>query len=99
MIAHIKHKLAQATIGRLSRKRYVSVFTSLVTLDGPAVGTIWWDSQQPKLQPFTVAEVTATEIIYTDGGHDGRKDFLHMVESRRYLLLGVQTEPHTHLQT
>lgn len=98
-------KLAVRTQRRIKGKKYRPLFSTFLTAEGPAKGTIWFDRENPKANPFTIGEVgwsmgQRQTVWFTRGDNDGEiaellEDFLQRAEEGRYVLIGV-TPPHVH---
>lgn len=90
----ISIKLAARTIRKLkstTRSKSLPIARStLLTTDGPAVGTIWWMSKEPNEPPLIVTEVTELKVMYADGGFDWLDGFLREVDEGRYVLIGTE---------
>lgn len=93
-------RLGRSCGSRLKRKKYVSCCTTFLTVDGPAEGTIWFDTQNSKEQALTVERVRNGRVIF-DGlcnwvrpaprGPARTKrlpDFLEGCRTGRYVLIG-----------
>lgn len=86
-------KLASKTQRTLGRKRYVPITTSFVTEEGPSVGTIWFDRDDPKREPMIVSSVEYRGDGYFRVRYEFDWDslgiFMRRVADGRYILIGV----------
>lgn len=99
MVQNIVTRFASKTKAWLKKARYVNVFTTLCTLDGPAVGSIWLDIRPETsmdMVPVTVDTVDSVadgKVTYTDGNWDDVSDFIEFVRAGHYVLVGIQSDP------
>lgn len=93
--------LPRDTQRRLCRKQYVEIKTSFVTDEGPAPGTVWFDTTAPECEPLIVEEVcrTLNRVLYAGGPQDSLGGFLDYVREGRYVLIGVVPAPASYTVT
>jgi hypothetical protein len=93
-------KLACRTHRSLLRTRYLPVSTTFLTLDGPEIGTIWFDKDHPKKPPRFVKSVDkpGNRVRYEDGW-EYLSNFFENVRTGRYVLIGVIPDTHMHVVT
>ena len=101
-------RLARHTSSRLKKKKYIRCHTSFLTVEGPVVGTIWFDSQNVTEQTLTVEQVKNGRVYFDGLCHWSRpgprgparkkllRDFLEGCVTGRYVLIGcTETYPHS----
>jgi len=98
-------KLSRSSQKKLKKNRYKFVHTTFITKDGPAQGTIWFDSATPSKPPRSVEcvihEVKHIELsfVWFEGGeHEMLDHFMLMVEIGQYILIGVTPLTHSHTE-
>lgn len=98
-------KLALNTQRRILKKKFRPLHTTFLTVEGPAVGTIWFDKDMPRREPVTVTNISndikgrPTVYYDDDGSWDTVEAFLKCAKEGRYILIGVKPpHPHSHVE-
>lgn len=101
-----KITLSRSSQRKLVKNRYKFLHTTFLTQDGPAEGTIWFDTAEPRKQPRCVEAVIhevkrrgASFVWFEGGEHETLDHFMLMIEIGQYVLIGVTplTMSHTEI--